>query len=171
MRRAGKDSPCSRVAPQSPPLAVLCCWGRQRRTRKGRPPIRAIRVDVSALRTDYGDDTAHWVAASLPDALVQYLGPAYQPNDRNGAVLTARIDWVYLGPPIPPGSKGGNQDTIEGTLILSGPRGISAEVPLRATAGFIQTPVDVAFPFDANRGRIITLAKSFAAWTPRQLGL
>lgn len=138
---------------------------------QGAAHIRAIRVDVSALRTDNGEYTANWVAAALPDALIQFLGPTYQPSDRNGAVLTARIDFVFLGPSIPPGSLGANQDTIEGTLILSGPRGIVDEVPLRATASFIQTPVDVAFPFDANRDRVVTLAKSFAAWTPRQLGL
>lgn len=139
---------------------------------QGSGPIRAVQVDVSALRTDMGDDTANWVAASLPPALMAALGPAYQPQARNGALLIARIDRVYLGPAIPAGTLGSPQDTIEGALILAGARGTAPVViPLRAIASYIQTSVDVAFPVEANRDRVVTLARSFARWAPGQLGL
>lgn len=144
------------------PLAALA---------QGSAPIRAIQVDVSALRTDMGEYTANWVAESLPPALAAALGAAYQPQARNGALLIARIDRVYLGPAIPAGF-GSPQDTIEGALILVSARGKAPVViPLRASASYIQTSVDVAFPVEANRDRVVTLARSFAHWAPGQLGL
>ena len=56
------------------------------------------------------------------------------PDDRSGATLVARIDYIYLSPTSGgTGKRGGFQDTMEGALILRGPRGgVAAETPLRA---------------------------------------
>ena len=139
------------------------------------PPVqfRSVTVDVGPLRGGVGDDsTANWIAQTLPAALVQALGPYYQPGDRHGAVLTARIDLVYLGPNSGPGTFSSSQDTIAGTLIVHGARGAtSTEIPLRAITTYYPTGVDQALWVESNRARIVLLAQTFAGWAPRQLGL
>jgi hypothetical protein len=96
--------------------------------------IRAIKVDVSPIRASMGDPTAAWVEEALPGALSQSLAPYMAPGDRSGATLVARIDYLYLGPSSGGGGGFGGfrrtQDTINGTLVLKGPRGIVANVPL-----------------------------------------
>ena len=100
--------------------------------------IRAIKVDVSPIRASMGDPTAAWVEEALPGALAQSLAPYMAPGDRNGATLVARIDTLYLGT-----SSGGpgffhqTQDTVNGTLLLRGPRGVIANVPLRAISSLL----------------------------------
>ncbi len=119
-----------------------------------------------------GDDTANWIAASLPGALAQSLGASLQPRDRTAALLTARIDFVYLGPNTGAGPMGSSQDTIEGTLIVHGPCvSASSEIPLRAITSYFQTPVDQPLRVESNRERIVRLANAFAGWAPRELGL
>src|SRR5580693_7382360 len=89
--------------------------------------IRAIKVDVSPIRASMGDPTAAWVEEALPGALAQSLAPYMSPGDRNGATLVARIDNLYLGPSSGgPGPFGSVQDTINGTLLLRGARGVVA---------------------------------------------
>jgi hypothetical protein len=135
--------------------------------------IRAIKVDVSPIRASMGDPTAAWVQQALPGALAQSLAPYLAPGDRNGATLVARIDYLYLGP-----SSGGpgffrqTQDTINGTLLVKGPRGrLVANVPLRAIASYFPMAVDQALVERALQGRVTALAQAFAGWAPRELGL
>jgi hypothetical protein len=136
--------------------------------------IRAIKVDVSPIRQSMGDPTAAWVEQALPGALAQSLAPYMAPGDRNGATLVARIDYLYLGPSSGGGGFGGfrrTQDTINGTLLLKGPRGVVANVPLRAISSYFPMAVDQALPEQAFQGRVVALAQVFAGWAPRELGL
>jgi hypothetical protein len=135
--------------------------------------FRDIKVDVSPIRRSMGDPTAAWVQEALPGALAQALGPYLAPGDRNAATLVARIDYLYLGQ-----SSGGpgffhqTQDTINGTLLVKGPRGgVVANVPLRAISSYIPMAVDQALVERALQGRVTTLAQAFAGWAPRELGL
>ena len=134
--------------------------------------FRAVQVDVAPLRASAGDPTAAWVAESLTPALARSLGPYLVPGDRNGATLVARIGNVYLGPSGGgPGPWGRGQDTIEGDLVVRGPRGVMSEVPLRAITSYFPNAVDQALIVQWNRTRIDALAQAFAGWVPRQLGL
>jgi hypothetical protein len=134
--------------------------------------IRAIKVDVSPIRASMGDPTATWVEEALPGALAQSLAPYMAPGDRNGATLVARIDYLYLG-----SSSGGpgffhqTQDTINGALLLRGPRGVVANVPLRAISSYFPMAVDQTLVERALQGRVAALAQAFAGWAPRELGL
>ncbi len=134
--------------------------------------FRAVKVDVGPLRENAGDPTAAWVAESLAPALAQSLAPYLAPGDRNGATLIARIGNVYLGPSGGgPNPWGRGQDTIEGDLIIRGPRGVVSDVPLRAIASYWPNATDHVLWERWNRDRIDALARAFAGWTPRQLGL
>ncbi len=134
--------------------------------------FRAVKVDVGPLRENAGDPTAAWVAESLAPALAQSLAPYLAPGDRNGATLIARIGNVYLGPSGGgPNPWGRGQDTIEGDLIIRGPRGVVSDVPLRAIASYWPNATDQVLWERWNRDRIDALARAFAGWTPRQLGL
>jgi hypothetical protein len=137
--------------------------------------IRAIKVDVSPIRASMGDPTAAWVEQALPGALAQSLAPYMAPGDRNGATLVARIDTLYLGPSSGGGGGFGGfrrtQDTINGTLLLRGPRGTVANVPLRAISSYFPMAVDQTLVERALEGRVRALAQAFAGWAPRQLGL
>jgi hypothetical protein len=134
--------------------------------------IRAIKVDVSPIRASMGDPTAAWVEQALPGALAQSLAAYMAPGDRNGATLVARIDNLYLGSSSGgPGPLGSTQDTINGTLLLKGPRGVAANVPLRAISSYYPTPVDQTLVERALQGRVTALAQVFAGWAPRELGL
>jgi hypothetical protein len=84
----------------------------------------------------------------------------------------ARIDNLYLGPSSGgPGPMGSTQDTINGALVLKGPRGVGANVPLRAISSYYPTPVDQTLVERALQGRVTALAQVFAGWAPRELGL
>lgn len=135
--------------------------------------FRAVKVDVGPLRESVGDPTAAWVAESLAPALSQKLAPYLAPGDRNGATLIARIGNIYLGPSGGgPNPWGRGQDTIEGDLIVSGPRGrVVSDIPLRAIASYWPNATDQTLWVQWNRDRIDALARAFAGWTPRQLGL
>jgi hypothetical protein len=136
--------------------------------------IRAIKVDVSPIRASMGDPTAAWVEEALPGALAQSLAAYMAPGDRNGATLVARIDYLYLGPSSGGGGFGGfrrTQDTINGTLLLKGPRGVVANVPLRAISSYFPMAVDQTLVERALQGRVVALAQVFAGWAPRELGL
>ena len=133
--------------------------------------IRAIKVDVSPIRASVGDPTAAWVEEALPGALARSLAPYMAPGDRNGATLIARIDTLYLGtsgggPGFPP-----NASTVNGTLPAQGPRGVIANVPLRAISSYYPMAVDQALVERALQGRVTALAQAFAGWAPRELRL
>lgn len=132
-----------------------------------------VRVNVEPLRALTGDPTAAWMEQALVQALPGALGPHLAPGDRNAPVLEARIDWIYLAPsPGGPGPRGSAQDTIIGSFLVRGPRGgIESEIPLRAIASYYPSGVDQALVERAYHGRIATLARVFAGWAPRELGL
>jgi len=134
--------------------------------------FREIRVDVSPLRASAGDPTADWVERALPDALTQALATHLAPGERSGAILIARIALIYLGPTGGSGPSGASQDSIQGILIVKGPRsGIAAETPLRAISTYYPMGVDQALVEEAYHGRVVALAQAFAGWAPRELGL
>jgi hypothetical protein len=139
------------------------------------PPVRfrSIQVDVEPLRANVGDPTAAWVEEALPGLLEQSLGAYMEPGARNGAVLIARIDFLYLGPSSGgTGPQGQSQDTIGGVLIVHGPRGtVAAETPLRAISSYYPMAVDQPLRVQSNHDRIVALAQSFARWVPGQLGI
>jgi hypothetical protein len=135
--------------------------------------FRAVQVDIGPLRSSTGDPTAAWVANAMPGALVQALGPHYVPGDRNGATLIVRPASIYLCPSSGgPGPLGSCTDTIEGDLVVRGPRGgVILEAPLRAITSYFPKAVDQALVVESNKYRIELLAQAFAGWVPRQLGL
>ena len=119
---------------------------------------------------------AAWVEEALPPALAQALAPYMAPGDRNGATLVARIDYLYLGPSSGGGGGFGGfrrtQDTINGTLLVKGPRGgLAANVPLRAISTYFPMAVDQTLVERALQGRVVALSQAFAGWAPRELGL
>ncbi len=135
--------------------------------------FRDIVVDVSPLRAWVGDPTAAWVQQELPRALAQALAAYVAPGDRGGATLVARIDYIYLGPSSGgTGPAGASQDTIEGVLMVRGPRGgVAAATPLRAITSYYISPVDGALVEQGYYWRVVALADAFAGWAPRELGL
>ena len=135
--------------------------------------FRNIVVDVSRLRASAGDPTAAWVQQELPRALAQALGGYLAPGDRAGATLVARIDYLYLGQSSGgPGFFHATQDTINGVLMVKGPRGgVAADTPLRAITSYYPMAVDQPLFEEANHERVSALAQTFASWVPRQLGL
>jgi hypothetical protein len=135
--------------------------------------FREIRVDVSPLRASAGDPTADWVERELPRDLAQALAAHVSPGERNGAILIARIEYVYLGPSGGGmGMSGDSQDSIQGVLIVRGPRGaVASETPVRAIAKYYANAADQALIEEAYHARVVALAQAFAGWTPRELGL
>jgi hypothetical protein len=135
--------------------------------------FRDIVVDVSRLRAWVGDPTAAWVQQELPRALAQALAAYMAPGDRGGATLVARVDYIYLGPSSGgTGPAGASQDTIEGVLMVRGPRGgIASDTPLRAITSYYITPIDGALVEQGYYWRVVALAQAFAGWAPRELGL
>jgi hypothetical protein len=135
--------------------------------------FRGIVVNVEPLRALTGDPTAAWMDQALRQALPRILGPYVAPGDRNAAILEVRIDWIYLAPSQGgPGPRGSAQDTIIGSFVIRGPMGgIASVIPLRTIASYYPMAVDQALVERAYRGRIVTLAQTFAGWAPRELGL
>jgi hypothetical protein len=132
-----------------------------------------VRVNTEPLRAQSGDPTAAWMDQALRQALPQALGPHLAPGDRNAPVLEVRIDWIYLGPSSGgTGPGGSSQDTIIGSFLVRGPRGgIESQIPLRAIAFYYPSAVDQAMVEQANYWRVVALARAFAGWAPRELGL
>jgi len=135
--------------------------------------FRDIRVDVRPLRASAGDPTADWVEEELPPDLDRALAAYLSPDRRDGATLVARIETINLGRSGGgTGPGGGSIDSIEGVLVVSGPRGaVAAETPLRAIASYEPSAADQPMFEQAYRSRVAALAEAFAGWTPRQLGI
>ncbi len=135
--------------------------------------FREIRVDVAPLRASGNGQVADWIAAMLPGLLRQSFARYLAPGDRNAATLVARIDEVILGPT---GSLDNNpaNDTIDGIqgagIVLSPRGGEVASYPLYSAVG-AQTYLNLPYQEDITRGRVETLARSFAQWLPGQMGL
>jgi hypothetical protein len=135
--------------------------------------FREIRVDVGPLRASAGDPTADWVEQALPGDLARALSAYLAPAQPNGATLVARIRDVNFGQS---GGRGGgsgaSQDSIQGLLIVGGPRaGIAAQTPVRAIAPYSPDAADPALLEEAYHGRVVALAQAFAGRTPGELGL
>jgi hypothetical protein len=135
--------------------------------------LRDIQVDVSPLRASAGDPTADWLQRELPGALAQSLAGYMAPGDRAGATLVARVDHLYLGPNSGgPGFLHSTQDTINGVLIVKGPRGgVVAKTAVRAISSYYPSAVDQPLVEESNYWRVVALAQAFAGWAPRELGL
>jgi len=135
--------------------------------------FRDVVVNVEPLRALVGDPTAAWMEQALREALPQVLGPHLTPGDRNAPVLGVRIDYTYFGPSTGGTGPGGSaQDTVAGTFLVFGPPGgIESEIPLRAIASYYPSAVDQAMVEQAYYWRTVALAKAFAGWAPRKLGL
>ena len=135
--------------------------------------LRSVRVDVGPLRASAGDPTAAWVEQALPGFLARAFAPYIVPGDHGGAMLIARVDYLYLGPSSGgPGPFRRTQDTMEGSLLVAGPRGVlAAPTPLRAISSYFPNPVDQPEWVRSNHDRVVALARNFAFWAPRQLGL
>jgi hypothetical protein len=135
--------------------------------------FRNIQVDVSPLRASAGAPTADWVQRELPGALAQSLADHMAPGDRAAATLVARVDYLYLGPNSGgPGFLHSTQDTINGVLIVKGPRGaVVAKTPLRAISSYYPSAVDQPLFEESNHWRVAALAQAFAGWAPRELRL
>ena len=122
------------------------------------------------MRASAGDPTAEWVEQELSEDLDQTLAPYLARDAGNGAVLVARISYVYLG------SSGGGvgasgvaQDSILGVLVVKGARG-DVETPLRAITTYYPNAADQALQEQAFHGRVVALAQAFAGWAPKELG-
>lgn len=154
-------------------LAILSAFAIRRACAQPVARFRDIRVDVSPLRASAGDPTADWVEQALPGDLAKALAAYMSPGGSDGATLVARIENVYLGRTGGgTGPGGGSIDSIEGVLIVKGPRGgARAETPLRAIASYQPSAVDQPLFEAAYHGRVAALAEAFAGWTPRQLGI
>jgi hypothetical protein len=121
-------------------------------------PRESILVDVSPLRRDGDDTDAEYLAEVLPHYLAQSFGP--------GHVVRVRIDSVNYGTPGSDGmpSETHAVDSIEGEGWVDG-----RSVPL--TCSVIADVIQPGFGNYGARMRQDTLARSFAQWLPRQVGL
>ena len=128
------------------------------RPRRTRAEEGGFAVDVSPLRR-YGDNTdADYFEDVLPGYLRQSFGP--------GRFVRVRIDAVTYGAPGSDGNSHGINaiDTIEGVGFAGG-----QEIPLTCTVIATVWLPDIG-GYGA-RQRQDTLARSFAQWLPRQMGL
>jgi hypothetical protein len=154
-------------------FALLSAGARRRALADPAIRFRDIRVDVSPLRASAGDPTADWVAQALPEDLTRALSAYLAPAQHSAATLLARIQDVNFGQS---GGRGGvsgaSQDSIQGILIVGGPRaGIAAQTPLRAIAAYSPNAADEALVEEAFHGRVVALAQAFAGRAQGELGL
>jgi hypothetical protein len=117
-----------------------------------------ILVDVSPLRRDGDNTDADFLAQALPHYLAQSFGPGHD--------VRVRIDSVTYGPAGGDGSADETHavDWIEGEGWVDG-----RSVPL--TCSVIADVIQPGFGNYGARTRQDTLARSFAQWLPRQVGL
>lgn len=152
--------------------AVVLATGATRRAAAQTVRFREIRVDVWRLRGSDGDQTADWVEDELPRDLAKALAPHLAPAERNGAILLARIDAIDLGVAGGARGSGGALDSIEGVLIVNGPRGgLAAQTPLKAIASYGPSAIDQPMFEDAYHARVAALAEAFAGSASRRLGI
>ena len=126
--------------------------------------IADIQVNTAPLLAQSGDPTAQWVQQALPGQLAQAFAANMAPGDPNGAVLSVRIDSIFLG-----GGGPANPDIMKGVATLSGGAGGAArQTNLRTTSTYIPETVDQALPEQALQGRVQALSRSFAYWLRRK---
>ena len=126
-----------------------------------RPPaaVGGIHVDVAPLRANSGDPTAAWVAQQLRADLAQAFARAGQ----GGEPVSARIDYVILGPSSGgEGPQGSAPDQMIGEVTVGG-----VTRPLRATTSYNPMAVDQPLVEQSNFDRIAQLSQAFAYWVAR----
>jgi hypothetical protein len=135
--------------------------------------FRDVLVDVSRLRAALAGPTAAWVEQELPGALAQALTGYMAPDDRDGAILVARIDNIYLGPNSGGTAPGAPRRTLSMAFFWCGARmGASPSIPpVRAITSYHPMAVDQPLRVESNHWRVVALAQAFAGWVPRALGL
>ncbi len=121
-------------------------------------PQPRILVDVSPLRRKGDDTDADYLAGVLPHYLAIAFGPGHE--------VRVRIDDVNYGTPGSDGmaSETHAVDSIEGEGWVDG-----RSVPL--TCSVIADVIQPGFGNYGAQVRQDTLARSFAQWLPRQVGL
>lgn len=134
------------------PAAVFAAHRRQY------APQGGIFVDVSPLRRNGDDADADFLARALPFYLRESFAPGHD--------VRVRIDSVTYGPPGSNGTPYDNHaiDSIEGVGWVDG-----REVPL--TCSVVADVIQPGFDAYGAHVRQDTLARSFAQWLPRQVGL
>ena len=121
--------------------------------------VGGIHVDVAPLRANSGDPTAAWVAQQLPADLAQ----AFASAGHGGEPVSARIDYVMLGPTTGGvGPNGASPDQMIGEVTVGG-----VTRPLRATTSYYPMAVDQPNFEQANFDRIAQLSQAFAYWAAR----
>ena len=103
-----------------------------------------------------GEPTAGWVAHELPGA----IEAALVGSGRAGASVSARIDFVLLGP-TNGGVAGPSPDQI-GEVTEGG-----VTRPLRATTSYFPSPVNNTMIEESNHLRVSKLVQAFADWIAR----
>ena len=120
--------------------------------------ISNIEVNTAPLLAQSGNPTAAWAQQALPGALAQAFAGSMAPGDPNGAVLSVRIDSIYLG-----GGGPADADRIRGVATLSGGAGgPPRQTSVRATSTWVPSPVDQALVEQSNQNRVQALSQSFA---------
>ena len=120
-----------------------------------------IHVDVTQLRENAGDPTAAWVERLLPGALAQALAA----RGAAGAPITARIQYVMLGPSSGGGGPAGSSpDQMVGEIVVGG-----VPHPLRAATWYYPSAPDQALVEQANFYRVQQLVNAFAFWAAQEV--
>lgn len=120
--------------------------------------IGGVHVDVGALRQNSGEPTAGWVAEELPGAIAAALSASGQA----GEPVSARIDYILLGPNTGAGPAGSSPDQIVGEVSVGG-----VTRPLRATSNYYEFPTDKTMVERSNHLRVSQLVQAFAGWVAK----
>jgi hypothetical protein len=117
--------------------------------------LRNVRVDVSPLRANAGEQTASWAQRDLSVQLARALAAHIAPT---GASLTVRIDYLSLssGTFVDCGS---SRDNISGVAIIGG-----VQTPVRATTSYQPSPSDQTMVEQSNHDRVSQLTRALAYW-------
>ena len=129
------------------------------RPRRAASPQGGIRVDVGPLRDNGSVTVAGWVERLLPGALAQ----AFAQHGTAGVPVSARIDYLTLGPSSGGTGPGGSSpDQMSGEVTVNG-----VARPLRAATWYYPSPFDQPLFEQSNFYRVQKLVDAFAYWAAR----